>query len=99
MKLHYYYQLYQLGTGGCTQKAQPAQGANPKPWEPKKQRPSYNHFYVQPNPQDSRPFIRIKGKKRSIQIRNSIHLICTTDLWPYTLKVNTIVIKYSRMVI
>ena len=27
----YYYQLYQLGTGGRTQKAQPVQGANPKP--------------------------------------------------------------------
>ena len=27
----------ELGTGGCTQKAQPVQGANPKPREPKKQ--------------------------------------------------------------
>jgi len=27
----YYYQLYQLGTGGRTQKAQPVRGVNPKP--------------------------------------------------------------------
>ena len=26
---YYYYQLYQLGTGGCLQKAQPVQSVNP----------------------------------------------------------------------
>ena len=31
MHLSYYYQLYQLGTGGRTQKAKPVRGVYPKP--------------------------------------------------------------------
>ena len=42
----YYYQLYQLGTGGHTQKARPVRGVYPNPQEPNNQIRRDNKFGV-----------------------------------------------------
>ena len=56
MIYYYYYQYYlayqfgsgehtQFGTGGCTQKARPVQGAYPQPREPRSKQGTQNNQY------------------------------------------------------
>ena len=57
------YQFYQLGTGGCTQKAKPVQGVYPKPRSLRNKRPRWDwtiNLEHRKNP-TPRPICQISG--------------------------------------